>query len=82
MSDTAAEPAGPSADEPEPEAKAERIPLPQKLGYASGVLADNLIMNGFAALVLPVYNIGLAVNPCCSAGRWASRGCSTPSRIR
>ncbi len=51
MSDTAAEPAGPSADEPAAEPAAERIPLPQKLGYASG------------ELVLPVYNIGLAVNP-------------------
>ncbi|MDQ8193692.1 MFS transporter [Coraliomargarita sp. SDUM461004] len=37
--------------------------MKQKLGYASGALADNLIMNGFSALVLPVYNIGLFVNP-------------------
>lgn len=46
-----------------PSYAAERIPLPRKLGYASGALADNLIMNGFSALVLPVYNIGLFVNP-------------------
>ncbi len=39
------------------------IPLPKKWGYATGALADNLIMNGFSALVLPVYNIGLFVNP-------------------
>lgn len=39
------------------------IPLPKKLGYASGALADNLIMNGFNALAFPVYNMTLFVNP-------------------
>ena len=55
------QPASPVEEAPTP--PAERVPLPRKLGYASGALADNLIMNGFAALVLPVYNIGLHVNP-------------------
>jgi GPH family glycoside/pentoside/hexuronide:cation symporter len=41
----------------------ERIPLNRKLRYASGALADNLIMNGFSSLVLPVYNMTLFVNP-------------------
>ncbi|MBC2593900.1 MFS transporter [Ruficoccus amylovorans] len=45
------------------EATEAHVPLGKKLGYASGALADNLIMNGFSTLVLPVYNIGLFVNP-------------------
>jgi glycoside/pentoside/hexuronide:cation symporter, GPH family len=39
------------------------IPLWRKLAYASGSAADNLIMNAFASLVLPVYNIALFVDP-------------------
>lgn len=46
-----------------PENAVSRIPLPQKLGYACGAMADNLIMNTFSALVLPVYNIGMFINP-------------------
>lgn len=41
----------------------DRIPLPRKLGYAAGAMADNLIMNAFSSLVLPVYNIALFINP-------------------
>jgi len=40
-----------------------KLPLRRKLGYATGALSDNLIMNGFSTMVLPVYNIGLHVNP-------------------
>ncbi len=39
------------------------IPLLNKIGYGCGAMADNLIMNAFAGLVLPVYNIALFINP-------------------
>jgi GPH family glycoside/pentoside/hexuronide:cation symporter len=42
---------------------ADRIPLSHKIGYGCGAMADNLIMNVFSSLVLPVYNIGLFINP-------------------
>lgn len=41
----------------------DHIPLKNKLGYACGAMADNLIMNVFSSLVLPVYNIGLFISP-------------------
>ncbi|NCY20782.1 MFS transporter [bacterium] len=41
----------------------DHIPLPNKLSYACGAMADNLIMNAFSSLVLPVYNIALFINP-------------------
>ncbi|NBT23312.1 hypothetical protein EBT11_01485 [bacterium] len=46
-----------------PPAVPDHIPIPRKLCYASGAMADNLIMNAFSSLVLPVYNIALFVNP-------------------
>ncbi|MFA6174058.1 MAG: MFS transporter [Kiritimatiellales bacterium] len=42
---------------------AQRISLPKKLAYACGAAADNLIMNAFGSLVMPVYNIALFVDP-------------------
>jgi len=42
---------------------AQRISLPKKLAYACGAAADNLIMNAFSSLVMPVYNIALFVDP-------------------
>ena len=39
------------------------IPLWRKLAYACGAMTDNLIMNGFSALVLPVYNLALFIDP-------------------
>jgi len=41
----------------------DRVPLPNKIGYACGAMADNLIMCAFSGLVLPVYNIALFINP-------------------
>lgn len=51
----------PSPDAAQP--PRDHIPLQNKLGYACGAMADNLIMNVFSSLVLPVYNIGLFINP-------------------
>lgn len=48
---------------PSRDASPNRIPLQNKLGYACGAMADNLIMNTFSSLVLPVYNIALFINP-------------------
>lgn len=45
------------------DASAQRVPWPNKLGYACGAMADNLIMNAFSSLVLPVYNIALFIDP-------------------
>ncbi len=42
---------------------AEHIPLLNKIGYAFGAMADNLMMNAFSMLVMPVYNIALYVDP-------------------
>jgi len=42
---------------------AQHIPLWRKLVYACGAAADNLIMNAFSSLVLPVYNIALFIDP-------------------
>ncbi|QHI68274.1 MFS transporter [Tichowtungia aerotolerans] len=39
------------------------IPLLNKIGYGFGAIADNLIMNAFGGLVMPVYNIALFVDP-------------------
>ena len=39
------------------------IPLINKIGYGFGAMADNLIMNAFGGLVMPVYNIALFVDP-------------------
>ena len=39
------------------------IPLINKIGYAFGAMSDNLIMNAFGGLVMPVYNIALFVDP-------------------
>jgi GPH family glycoside/pentoside/hexuronide:cation symporter len=40
-----------------------RIPLLNKIGYGFGAMADNLIMNAFGGLVMPVYNIALFIDP-------------------
>jgi GPH family glycoside/pentoside/hexuronide:cation symporter len=42
---------------------AQRVSLPRKLAYACGAMTDNLIMNAFSSLVLPVYNIALFIDP-------------------
>jgi GPH family glycoside/pentoside/hexuronide:cation symporter len=39
------------------------IPLLNKIGYAFGAMTDNLIMNAFGGLVMPVFNIALFVDP-------------------
>lgn len=39
------------------------IPLINKIGYSFGSMAGNLIMNAYNALVLPVYNIVLFIDP-------------------
>jgi glycoside/pentoside/hexuronide:cation symporter, GPH family len=39
------------------------VPLLNKIGYGFGAMADNLIMNAFGGLVMPVYNIALFVDP-------------------
>ncbi len=39
------------------------VPLLNKIGYGFGSMADNLIMNAFGGLVMPVYNIALFVDP-------------------
>lgn len=41
----------------------EHIPLLNKIGYAFGAMSDNLIMNAFGSLVMPVYNLALFVDP-------------------
>ncbi len=41
----------------------EHIPLINKIGYAFGAMTDNLIMNAFGGLVMPVFNIALFVDP-------------------
>lgn len=41
----------------------QHIPLINKVGYAFGAMADNLMMNAFSMLVMPVYNIALFVDP-------------------
>lgn len=42
---------------------AQHIPLLNKIGYAFGAMTDNLIMNTFSSLVMPVYNIALFIDP-------------------
>jgi GPH family glycoside/pentoside/hexuronide:cation symporter len=46
-----------------PSNPSEKIPLRRKIAYGFGALADNFIMNGFGALVMPIYNIGLKLDP-------------------
>ncbi len=41
----------------------DHLPLSNKLAYACGAMADNLIMNALSGLILPVYNIALFINP-------------------
>lgn len=45
------------------EVSPQHIPLINKIGYAFGAMADNLMMNAFSMLVMPVYNIALYVDP-------------------
>jgi GPH family glycoside/pentoside/hexuronide:cation symporter len=42
---------------------ARHISLFRKIGYGCGAMADNLIMCALGALVLPVYNIALYIDP-------------------
>ncbi|MFA7370241.1 MAG: MFS transporter, partial [Kiritimatiellales bacterium] len=42
---------------------ARHISLFRKIGYGCGAMADNLIMCALSALVLPVYNIALYIDP-------------------
>jgi GPH family glycoside/pentoside/hexuronide:cation symporter len=37
--------------------------MANKLGYACGAMSDNLIMNTYASLLFPVYNLALFINP-------------------
>lgn len=60
MADTPSHPAQAGAAQ---SATTEKVPLPQKIAYGFGALADNFIMNGFGALVMPIYNIGLKLDP-------------------
>ena len=39
------------------------VPLVNKIGYAFGAISDNLIMNTLTALVMPVYNLALYIDP-------------------
>ena len=41
----------------------EHIPLINKIGYAFGAMTDNLVMNAFGGLVMPVYNLALFIDP-------------------
>lgn len=41
----------------------QHIPLLNKIGYAFGAMTDNLIMNAFGSLVMPVYNLALFIDP-------------------
>jgi glycoside/pentoside/hexuronide:cation symporter, GPH family len=41
----------------------DRIPLRNKIGYGCGAMADNLIACALGALILPVYNIALHIDP-------------------
>jgi len=41
----------------------QRVPLRKRIAYGFGALSDNFIMNGFGALVMPIYNIGLKLDP-------------------
>ena len=39
------------------------IPLSRKVGYATGALADNLIMTGYNAMIMPVFNVFMHISP-------------------
>jgi len=41
----------------------QRVPLPRRIAYGFGALSDNFMMNAFGALVTPIYNIGLKLDP-------------------
>lgn len=41
----------------------QRVPLLKRIAYGFGALSDNFIMNGFGAMVTPIYNIGLKLDP-------------------
>jgi GPH family glycoside/pentoside/hexuronide:cation symporter len=41
----------------------DRVPLPQKAAYASGVVASCYLTNTISVLALPIYNIALGVHP-------------------
>ena len=43
--------------------KSVRLPIRTKVAWGTGGIVDNLMMNGMAALILPIYNIALGVNP-------------------
>jgi len=42
---------------------AERLPIRTKAAWGAGGIVDNLMINGMGALMLPIYNIALGVNP-------------------
>lgn len=39
-----------------------KVPLKKKLLWGAGGAADNLIYNGLANLVLPIFNVGLGID--------------------
>lgn len=41
----------------------QKVSMPRRIAYGFGALADNFMMNAFAALVTPIYNIGLKLDP-------------------
>lgn len=41
----------------------QKVSLPKRIAYGFGALADNFMMNAFGALVTPIYNIGLKLDP-------------------
>lgn len=46
-----------------PPARGDKVPWTQKAGWALGSVGDQVMMNGFGTLALPIYNIGLGVSP-------------------
>ena len=41
----------------------DRLQVSTKVAWGTGGMVDNLMMNGMGALILPIYNIALGVNP-------------------
>jgi len=41
----------------------DRVPLRTRIGWGMGGLADNFIMNTLSVLVMPIYNIGMGMDP-------------------
>ena len=46
-----------------PEAKEAPLPLAKKAWWSCGAIADTFMSNSFSYLALPIYNVGLKVDP-------------------